>query len=108
LPAWKDEWLTVAMEGGNPFILDTRSGAVLFDLAGGPWSPRPIAGDLATAFGAIATVANAYTELGDAALDDDLDLRPQARAQVRDALADFLDGDGRRADALLAAWRWYE
>ncbi|KWS03111.1 hypothetical protein AZ78_0657 [Lysobacter capsici AZ78] len=108
LPAWKDEWLTVAMEGGNPFILDMRSGAVLFDLVGGPWSPRPIADDLATAFGAIATVANAYTALGEEALDEDDDLRPQARAQVRDTLADFLDGDRRGADALLAAWRWYE
>ncbi|RDZ28647.1 SMI1/KNR4 family protein [Lysobacter silvisoli] len=108
LRGWKDEWLVIAHEGSHPFIYDLRSGRVYFDLAGGDWNPRLIAGDAATALGAIATVADAYTALGEDALDEDGALRPQARAQVRDALAAFLDADAARADALLQAWRWYE
>ncbi|NUO78106.1 MAG: hypothetical protein HOQ32_19120 [Lysobacter sp.] len=108
LPGWKDAWLVVAMEGSHPFIYELDSGRVLFDLAGGAWDPRPIADDLATAFGALATVAQAYAALGEQALDEDCALRPQACARVRDALAEFL-GQGRAAaDALLQAWRWYE
>ncbi|SFK95571.1 hypothetical protein [Lysobacter sp. cf310] len=108
LRGWKDEWLVVAMEGSHPFIYDLISGAVSFDLAGGDWNPRPIADDLATAFGALATVANTYAALGESALDEDYELRPQARASVRDALAEFLGQGPAQADALLHAWRWYE
>lgn len=108
LRGWKDEWLVVATEGSHPFIYELDRGRVLFDLAGGDWDPQPIADDLATAFGALATVANAYAALGEQALDEDCELRPQARASVRDALVDFLGGAGAQADALLHAWRWYE
>lgn len=108
LRGWKDEWLVVAMEGSHPFIYELDRGRVLFDLAGGDWSPQPIADDLATAFGALATVAAAYNALGEAALDEDYELRPQARTSVREALAGFLGQGTEQADALLHAWRWYE
>ena len=101
-------WLVVATEGSHPFIYELDSGRVLFDLAGGVWDPQPIADDLATAFGALATVAQAYAALGEEALDETYELRPQARVQVRDALAEFLGGDRAGAEALLHAWRWYE
>lgn len=108
LPDWPAQWLVIALEGSNPFVLDRDSGAVLFHFSGcGHWrEPRAFAPDLATALGGIATVANALDALGDAALDDDFNLKDSSRDSVLRALAEFT-GDGAQARAMLMAWQWY-
>jgi hypothetical protein len=110
LTDWKDDWLVIAEQGGDPFILEISTGHVLFDMHGsGRWSPKYFAKDLIQALGSIATVANALSDLGDEAFDDDtLELKPQSRQFVRSALARFLGGDEKDASAALHAWRWYE
>lgn len=108
LPQWPAQWLVIALEGSNPFVLDRDSGAVLFHFSGcGHWrEPRTFAPDLAMALGGIATVANALSELGDAALDEDFNLKDSSRAFVQHALAEFV-GDSGQAQAMLTAWQWY-
>ncbi|MCQ4166088.1 hypothetical protein [Tahibacter harae] len=108
LPGWPAQWLVIALEGSNPFVLDRDSGAVLFHFSGcGHWrEPRVFAPDLAMALGGIATVANALGALGDEALDDDYTLKDSSRDFAARALAEFT-GDSGQAQAMLAAWQWY-
>lgn len=105
LPDWQERWLVVGFEGSNPFILDMDDGRVFFDLAGGKPTPRLFAPDLATAFGAIATVANTLAELGEEAYDEGFELVSAARVQIVDRLAQFLAG-AFDAGQTLEAWRW--
>ncbi len=108
IAGWPAHWLVVAQEGANPFILDRNDGSVWFDLAGGGNydDPSRFADDLPTALGAIATVANALAALGDDALDDTYELKPESRVQVSRALAAFT-GSAASAEDMLKAWRWY-
>mgnify|MGYP000036407319 CR=1 FL=1 len=47
LSGWQDDWLVVADQGADPFILETGSGRILFDLHGGRgWDPAPCFDDL--------------------------------------------------------------
>lgn len=105
LPDWQERWLVVGFEGSNPFILDMDDGTIHFDLAGGKPTPQLFAPDLATAFGAIATVANTLGELGEDAYDEGFELVGTARGQIVDRLARFLAGTFD-ADRMLEAWRW--
>jgi hypothetical protein len=106
LADWQDNWLVIATEGSNPFILDTETGAVYFDLAGGKPSPKLFCSNLVTGFGAIATVANTLTELGDDAYDDTSELTSVARTTVVNSLNRFLS-DAANAEQMLEAWQWY-
>lgn len=108
VPGWPDHWLVIAQEGANPFILDRNDGSVWFDMAGrGHFNdPSRFADDLPTALGAIATVANALAALGDGALDETFELKPESRAQVARELAAFTGSDAT-AQGMLEAWQWY-
>jgi hypothetical protein len=107
LAEWNDEWLLIAESGGDPFILDSRNGQVSFALHGaGVWKTRPIATTLETAFGSVATVANAMAELGETAFDETFELTPNARREVERSLASYV-GSEVQAKQLLAAWQWY-
>jgi hypothetical protein len=106
LRGWKDEWLVIATEGSNPFVLDMESGAVHFALAGGPPDFELFAPNLPIAVGAIATVGTAYENL-DESYFDDFELAAAGKQRVIEELDQFLDGDFD-AERLLAAWRWYE
>jgi hypothetical protein len=103
---WKDEWLLIATEGSNPFVLDMESGTVHFALAGGPPEFELFAPNLPTAVGAIGTVGKAYKNL-DESYFDDFQLIASGKRRVIEELDRFLEGDFD-AEKLIAAWRWYE
>ena len=107
LEGWPEHWLVIAQEGALPFIFDRNNGEVLFHHTGmGHWNaPRLFAPDLATALGAIATVANALAELGDDALDDSFALKASSQEYIRNRLADFT-GSLEQARDMLTAWEW--
>jgi hypothetical protein len=106
LPGWRPEWLVVAEQGGDPFILDIVTGEVLFAFHGaGAWAPKPFAPDLLTAFGSLATVAQAHCLLSDEAFDD-CELTEEGRNQITLSLANHL-GDRQQAESMLSAWQYY-
>ncbi|HEY9131417.1 MAG TPA: hypothetical protein VIM98_06630 [Dyella sp.] len=110
LPGWRENWLVVATKGADPLLFDRDDGRILIASAGvgkAGWQPRAFAEDLESAFGGIATVANALTALGDDAFDEDFNLRPESRERVRTRLAQFL-GSPDVMSRMLEAWRWYE
>jgi len=108
LPGWPEHWLVIAEQGGDPFILDTLGGQVLFAFHGaGRWEPRPFAPDLLTAIGALATVANTHEALSEQELDPDDGLTPRGRARIMAELGRFL-GSEQQAGLMLAAWEYYE
>lgn len=105
---WSEQWLVVADQGADPFILDVASGEVWFAFHGaGAWQPRPLAASLESAFGGLATIANAMAELGDDAFDETDALLPTARAAVAAALASYLGG-AAQASHFLDALEWYQ
>jgi hypothetical protein len=106
LVGWQDNWLVIAREGSNPFILDTETGAVYFDLAGGKPNLKLFSSNILTAFGAIATVANTLKTLGEDAYDDTYELTSAARAVVVNSLDNYLSGTAD-AEQMLQSWQWY-
>ena len=103
LADWHEEWLVIASEGGNPFILDMNSNRVLFDLVGrGRWEPAEFASDLPTALGALGVIACALDELGDDARNETCEIREEARECVQAKLASFLESAASAQDMLQA------
>ncbi|MBN6112372.1 hypothetical protein [Xanthomonas bonasiae] len=108
LADWSEQWLVVADQGADPFILDVASGEVLFAFHGaGAWQPKRLAASLDSAFGGLATIANAMAELGDDAFDETDELRATARAAVASSLASYL-GSAAQAAQFLDALEWYQ
>lgn len=104
---WQDHWLVIAYEGGNPFILDTINGQILFDFAGsGGWQPQLFANDLPTAIGTIATVSNAVLNLDeDTAYDDSGAMTQAALDNIKQQLAIFLNNPDE-ANRIMELWQW--
>lgn len=108
LSDWHDEWLVIAAEGGNPFILDVNNNEILFDMVGsGRWAPKHFASDLPTALGALGLIAVTLKKLGDDAWDETFELRENAREKVQVDLAKLI-GSLESAKALLHAYHWFE
>lgn len=90
LPRWRDEWLVVADAGGDPFILDLVTGAVLHDRhGGGAWSPEPIFPDILAMAAALATVGALLDEAGEDLYDETFEIRPEWRTRLAERLAPF-------------------
>jgi hypothetical protein len=94
---WLDDWLVIAQEGGNPFILEISSGKILFDLTGGKWTPKPVAPDLFSAIAAFAIIANVRSSLENGGMDDDCQSTDEYRARVVEHLSTHF---GSKANAL--------
>lgn len=105
MKSWPDEWLVVAAQGGDPFILDRPTGAILHARHGeGAWTPEPVFSDvfvMALVFGAIGTV---YEEGGEEIFDDEFEVRPEWRAALRTRLASFLTVT--EAEAIASRFDW--
>jgi hypothetical protein len=103
---WPDEWLVIAAEGANPYIFNIKDAQIYFDFAGsGKWQPKWLAPDIATAFGGLATLANARAELDEEADFDDFEMLPAAREKCLAKLATFL-GDAEKAQAFVDTLEW--
>lgn len=94
LPNWDDDWLVVADQGGDPFILSRARGAVSFAQHGaGAWNLAPLFPDLATMAACLGHLGGVVTQAG-------ADL-----ARAREDLAGLL-GSEPQAQAVLAALDW--
>jgi hypothetical protein len=89
---WRDSWLVIAQEGSNPFIFDTDSEKVLFDLAGGKWAPKEVSPDLFTAIAAFSTIANTRDAFfNEATIENDEESAPEYRMLLIENLSKFFE-----------------
>lgn len=99
LPDWPEEWLVVAEQGGDPFILHRGNGTILHAHHGeGAWRPVPLFPDVLAMAATLGTIGAVHDEAGTDLLDEDCVLRPVWQAVLRTRLVPFLgDADAERA-----------
>lgn len=103
---WDDDWLVVADQGGDPFIILRSTGAVLFALHGqGDWEAVEMFPDLNTMAACLALLGSIVVDAGDEFLDDECNIRPEYRSLASERLRELL-GSESRADAILANLEW--
>lgn len=94
VPEWRDHWLVIADQNADPFILDTRSGQVLYAMHGtGKWDADELAPDLPTFAAAAATVGLVCLEADEDLRNDDWEIKPEHRVRALGALAAVLGSE---------------
>jgi hypothetical protein len=88
---WNDEWLVVADEGGDPFIFDRTSGAILHAYHGeGEWDAREMFPDLNTMAACLAQVGAIVREFRDDYKEEDCSIRPKFRLLALERLQELV------------------
>jgi hypothetical protein len=105
LADWQDEWLVVADQGGDPFILDATTGSVLHAGHGeGAWRPEPMFADVLVMALVLGMIGTVHEEGGDELYDDEFKVRPEWRATLRARLAPILGTT--EADRIASRFGW--
>ena len=103
---WDDDWLVVADQGGDPFILSRSSGVVLNDVHGmGYWEPRELFSDLNTMAACLAQLGAVVVTAGQRFTDDDCLIRPEFREEAKAGLARLLDSSAK-VELVLGSLDW--
>jgi hypothetical protein len=103
---WPDDWLVVADEGGDPFILARSSGVVLHAYRGeGEWDADEMFPDLNTMAACLAQIGTIVLEAGDDFTEEDCSIRSKYRALGSARLQELL-GSKTEAEAVLGALGW--
>ena len=98
---WQDNWLVIADQNADPFILDTGNGEILYAMHGtGAWDAAVVAPDLPTFAAAVAAVGVVCLEADEDLRNDDWEIRPEHRARALQALTIVL-GDPVDAECFL-------
>jgi hypothetical protein len=105
LAGWSEDWIVVADQGADPFILECSSGRILFDQHGGPWDPAPMFDDLWQMTACLATFARVWRGAGEDIFAEDYSVNPLFRRELIGELAQLL-GDARRAEDLADEFGW--
>ena len=106
IPDWDDDWLVVADQGGDPFILSRSTGAILFDEHGsGRWQPRPLFPDLNAMAACLGLLGEVVVSAGDDLTDEKSRIQPKHRARAVSGLRDIL-GSEAEAESVLKALSW--
>jgi hypothetical protein len=103
---WDEDWLVVADEGGDPFILSRASGRVLHAVHGtGVWGPEEMFPDLNTMAACLGQLGAVVVSAGEGFTDEDCLIRPEPREQAIDGLV-LLFGSRSEAEAILERLGW--
>ena len=103
---WNDDWLVVADEGGDPFILSRASGSVLHALHGsGVWAPEVMFADLNTMAACLGHLGAVVVSAGEAFTDEDCLIRPEYHEQAFAGLLQLLDSSSE-AESILERLGW--
>jgi hypothetical protein len=103
---WQDDWLVVADQGGDPFILSRSSGEVLHDEHGrGEWEPGQLFPDLTTMAACLGLLGAVVAKAGKEFTDDQFRIRPKWRAEAVAGLGRLL-GSPRDAEDFLHSFGW--
>ncbi|WP_083671988.1 hypothetical protein [Sphingomonas montana] len=102
---WLDEWLIVADQGGDPFILDRATGAILHAWHGaGAWKPEPMFVDVFSMALVLGIIGTVHEEAGDELYDAEFEVRPAWRTALRARLAPVLGTT--EADDIASRFDW--
>ena len=103
---WRDDWLVVADQGGDPFILSRSSGAVLHDEHGrGMWQPGELFPDLYTMAACLGQLGAVVASAGECFTDEDCRIRPEWRDEALMGLRHLL-GSPWAAEFVLGSLGW--
>ena len=103
---WNDAWLVVADAGGDPFIFDRTSSAVLHAYHGeGEWDASEIFRDLNKMAACLAQLGSIVCEFRDEYLDEDCSIRPKFKMIALDRLKVIL-GTMSDSQAVLRVLGW--
>ena len=106
IEGWKDEWLVVADEGGDPFIFDMTSGVVLHAFHGeGVWDAIELFPDLNAMGACLAQLGAIVNEFRNSYLDADHFIRREFRELASTRVHDIL-GSLSAATLVLARLGW--
>jgi hypothetical protein len=106
IPGWKDDWLVVADQGGDPFILSRSSGVVLHDQHGrGAWDPSEIFPDLETMAACLGQLGAVVVSAGEGFTDEDCRIRAEFHAEALAGLRRLV-GLPMDAKSILEALGW--
>ncbi|MCG7325516.1 SUKH-4 family immunity protein [Achromobacter sp. ACRQX] len=98
---WQDNWLVIADQNADPFILDTETGKILYAMHGtGAWDAAVVAPDLPTFAAAVAAVGVVCLEADEDLRNDDWEIRPEHRTRALQSLTIVL-GDPVEAECFL-------
>lgn len=101
VPEWQDNWLVIADQNADPFILDTRTGKILYAMHGtGRWDADELVPDLPMLAAALAAVGLVCLEADEDLRNDDWEIKPAHRARALRELAAVL-GDEDDAERFL-------
>lgn len=96
---WQEQWLVIADQNADPFILDMNNGRILFALHGaGAWNADELAPDLITFVASAAAIGVVFHQADDDLRDDDWVIKPEYRDAAIAAVAKVL-GDERDAES---------
>ena len=102
---WKDNWLVVAYEGGDPYIFDTETETILHDMHGrGMWDPKPVFQDLGEMISVFAVLGAIRASAGQR-FTDDQGINPKYIDEASVDLKRIL-GSERRATTTLERLGW--
>lgn len=106
IPEWDDDWLVVADQGGDPFILSRSTGVILFDEHGkGRWDPGQLFPDLNTMAACIGLIGEVVSSAGAEFTDEECRIVPVYRAQAVTGLRDLV-GSTSGAESILESLGW--
>jgi hypothetical protein len=103
---WDDNWLVVADQGGDPFMLSRASGTVLYAAHGvGAWKPSEMFPDLNAMAACLGHLGAVVVSAGEAFTDDDCRIRPEHRKQAIVGLRRLV-GSTSEAESILETLGW--
>ena len=103
---WNDDWLVVADQGGDPFILSRASSVVLHAYHGeGAWEPSEIFGSLPEMATTFAIVGEIVASAGQSLTDDDSLIVDRYLQEAAARVAEFV-GSHERALAMISSLGW--
>ncbi len=106
LPDWDDDWLVVADEALDPFILSRSSGAVLRAIHGqGTWEPDELFPDVPSMAACLGILGTVVAEAGEAFADSAGSIEPVCRRRAETELRRVL-GPRLDIELVLATLGW--
>jgi hypothetical protein len=103
---WDDDWLVVADQGGDPFILSRKTGTVLHDEHGrGVWESGEMFPDLVTMAACLGRLGAVVVAAGEEFTDEDCRIRREWHDEAVSGLRVLL-GSTSVAESVLASLGW--